>query len=305
MNQVKIKKNLEMNIMKQHYMYTLRSLILFILSFFILKNSYSLDIYKKDMTEVSDGIYSFGSFSARSFIVISNTGIIITDPVDPINAQEMLKAIRKISDLPFRYVVYSHQHWDHVLGGKVFKDLGAEIISHSKCLKHFQQHKHDDLILPDRTIDENTSLTIGNKTLNLMYFGKNHGDCTLVMQVDGDDVLYVNDLVTPYSVGLGFMPDYDPIEWIRTLKELEERDNWSRMMGAHGIPIAPKEALVQRRRLLESLMKEVKKEMDAGYRREELYARIQLEEEFQNMRGYDLHIKRAAERIFHFYTMGW
>ena len=265
----------------------------------------SLDIYKKDMTKVSDGIYSFGSFSARSFIVISNTGIIITDPVDPINAQEMLKAIRKISDLPVRYVVYSHQHWDHVLGGKVFKDLGAEILSHSKCLKHFHHHKHDDLILPDRTINENTSLTIGNKTLNLMYFGKNHGDCTLVMQVDGDDVLYVNDLVTPYSVGLGFMPDYDPIEWIRTLKELEERDNWSRMMGAHGTPIAPKEALVQRRRFLESLMTKVKKEMDAGYRREELYARIQLEEEFQNMRGYDLHIKRAAERIFHFYTMGW
>ncbi len=52
-------------------------------------------------------------------------------------------------------------------------------------------------------------------------------------------------------------------------------------------------------------MTQVKKEMDAGYRREELYARIQLEEEFQNMRGYDLHIKRAAERIFHFYTMGW
>ena len=77
------------------------------------------------------------------------------------------------------------------------------------------------------------------------------------------------------------------------------------MMGAHGIPIAPKEALVQRRRFLESLMTKVKKEMDAGYRREELYARIQLEEEFQNMRGYDLHIKRAAERIFHFYTMGW
>ena len=291
--------------MKQHYMHTLRIFILFILSFFILKNSYSLDIYKKDMTEVSKGIYSFGSFSARSFIMISNTGIIVTDPVDPSNAQEMLKAIRKISDLPIRYVVYSHQHWDHVLGGKVFKDLGAEIISHSKCLKHFHHHKHDDLILPDRTINENTSLTIGNKTLNLMYFGKNHGDCTLVMQVDGDDVLYVNDLVTPYSVGLGFMPDYDPIEWIRTLKELEERNNWSRMMGAHGIPIAPKEALVQRRRFLESLMTKVKKEMDAGYRREELYARIQLEEEFQNMRGYDLHIKRAAERIFHLYTMGW
>ena len=138
-----------------------------------------------------------------------------------------------------------------------------------------------------------------------MYFGKNHGDCTLVMQVKGSDILYVNDLVTPYSIGLGFMPDYDPVEWIRTLKELEAKNNWSRMIGAHGIPIAPKEALSQRRRFLESLMNKVKIEMESGYKREQLFERIELEEEFKNMRGYDLHIKRAAERIYHYYTMGW
>ena len=291
--------------MKMIKAYNIKFYFLFLLSFCIIKTSHALDLYKKDITEVSPGIYSYGSFSARSMIIISDEGIIVTDPVSPQHAQEMQNTLKEITHLPVKYVVYSHQHWDHVLGAQIFKDDGATIISHNKCLKYFKQHPHKDLVIPDKTILKDSSIQLGNKTLELMYFGKNHGDCTLVMQVKGSDILYVNDLVTPYSIGLGFMPDYDPVEWIRTLKELEAKNNWSRMIGAHGIPIAPKEALSQRRRFLESLMNKVKIEMESGFKREQLFERIELEEEFKNMRGYDLHIKRAAERIYHYYTMGW
>ena len=101
------------------------------------------------------------------------------------------------------------------------------------------------------------------------------------------------------------MPDYDPIEWIRTLKELENRSDWSRFIGGHGIPIAPRDALSQRRRFLESLTLNVKEAIESGYRLEELYDKIKLDEEFREMRGYDLQIRRASERIYHYFTMGW
>lgn len=265
----------------------------------------SLDLFTKTTTEVAPGVYSYGAFSARSLFVVTSDGVITTDPVSTKNAIDMRAAIAEVTDQPVKYVIYSHQHWDHVLGGQLFKDEGATFISHDKCIPHFVRHPHDDLVMPDQTVTGDHDLTLGDKTLKLMYFGYNHGDCMLVMQVDGTDVLYINDLVTPYSVGLGFMPDYDPGEWVRTLHELEARDDWTEFVGGHGIPIAPKEAMVQRRRYMEALMKAVRDGIANGQRLEELYDTIELPEEFREMRGYNTHIRRAAERIYHYYTMGW
>jgi glyoxylase-like metal-dependent hydrolase (beta-lactamase superfamily II) len=265
----------------------------------------SLDLFTKSTTEVAPGVYSYGAFTARSLFVVTSDGVIVTDPVNSKNAADMRAAIAEVTDLPVKYVVYSHQHWDHVLGGQIFKDEGATFISHQNCIAHFVRHPNDDLVMPDRTVFGDSTLTLGETTLNLMYFGPNHGDCMLVIQVEGTDVLYINDLVTPYSVGLGFMPDYDPGEWLRTLRELEAMDGWTQFVGGHGIPVAPKEALSQRKRYMEALMAEVQKAISSGMRLEELYDTIELDEEFREMRGYDTHIRRAAERIYHFYTMGW
>ncbi len=39
--------------------------------------------------------------------------------------------IKKVSNgQPIRYLVYSHPHYDHIAGGKPFKDAGARIIAH-------------------------------------------------------------------------------------------------------------------------------------------------------------------------------
>jgi glyoxylase-like metal-dependent hydrolase (beta-lactamase superfamily II) len=222
-----------------------------------------LDIFSKDTTELAPGVYTFGAFSARSLFVVTSEGVITTDPVNPKNAADMRAAIAEVTDQPVKYVIYSHQHWDHVLGGQIFKDEGATFLSHAKCIPHFMRHPNDDLVLPDTTVTGDSELTLGNKTLKLMYFGPNHGDCMLVMQVDGTDVLYINDLVTPYSVGLGFMPD------------------------------------------MEALMQAVQDGIASGKRMEALYDTIELPEEFREMRGYETHLRRGAERIFHYYTMGW
>lgn len=283
-----------------------RKLISLVLTLYAFQaNAQSLDLFTKTTTEVAPGVYSYGSFSARSIFVVTDDGVITTDPVSTKNAVDMRAAIAEITDQPVKYLVYSHQHWDHVLGGQIFKDEGAIFISHANCIPHFLRHPNDNLVMPDTTITNNSEITLGGRTLKLMYFGPNHGDCMLVMQVEGTDVLYINDLVTPYSVGLGFMPDYYPGEWVRTLRELESMKNWTRFVGGHGIPEAPKEALTQRKLYLEALMTAVQDGIAEGRRLEALYDTIELPAEFQEMRGYQTHLRRAAERIYHYYTMGW
>ena len=263
-------------------------------------------LMKRDSTEIATGLYSFGSFSARSIFVVTNDGVIATDPTDREHARAMRQAIADVTDRPVKYVIYSHQHWDHAPGGRIFKDEGATIISHENCVKHFESNLHPDIVMPDETVKGGEVVELGDSSLRLLYFGRNHGDCMLVMHLEGTDVLFVGDLVTPYSVGLGFFPDYFPAEYLRTLKELEAMEGWSRMVGNHGIPVAPKEALVQRRRYLESLMIQVKRAMDNGQLRgDALYQSIELPEEFRQMRGYKRQLPRAVERIYYYYLMGW
>ena len=128
----------------------------------------------------------------------------------------------------------------------------------------------------------------------------------LIMHLEGTDVLFVGDLVTPYSVGLGFFPDYYPVDYLRTLKELEELDGWSRLVGNHGIPVAPKDALVQRGAYLEMLLTEVKKAMDNGaLRADAILEEISVPDELREMRGFERQLPRAVERIYYYYTMGW
>lgn len=261
---------------------------------------------KRESTLIAPGLYSFGSFAARSIFVVTSGGVIATDPTDRRHARAMRQAIADVTDKPVRYVIYSHQHWDHVPGARIFKDEGAVIISHENCVKHFESSPHPDIIMPDETVTGGEVIELGDSALRLLYFGRNHGDCMLVMHLEGTDVLFVGDLVTPYSVGLGFFPDYFPAEYLRTLKELEAMEGWARMVGNHGIPVAPREALVQRRRYLESLMIEVKRAMDDGQLRgDALYQSIELPEEFRQMRGYKRQLPRAAERIYYYYLMGW
>ncbi|MBL8630549.1 MAG: MBL fold metallo-hydrolase [Rhodospirillaceae bacterium] len=255
-------------------------------------------------TELAPGLYTFGNFSARSIFVVGDDGVIATDPVSTDFAKDMRAAIAKVTDKPVKYVIYSHQHWDHISGGKIFKDEGAVFISHRNCVAHFRNNPKDDVIMPDKVVHGGETISVKGKALKLMYYGRNHGDCMLVMNVPGTDVLYVNDLVTPYSLGLGFMPDYDPKEWLRTLKELEARDDWQRLVGGHGQPTGNRDAMAIRRAFLEQLMAAVKTEMDKGRSVEEIGATIDLPD-FKDVRGYKEQIARAAERIYHYYEMGW
>ena len=263
------------------------------------------EIMARSMTELAPGLYSYGAFGERGIVVITDEGVTVTDPTSPEHAAAMRAAISEITDQPVKYVVYSHEHWDHTLGGQIFKDEGAVFVSHENCVPFFERRPHPELVMPDQTVKGGERIELGGRALKLMYFGLNHGDCQLVMQLEGTDVLFVSDLVTPFSVGLGTMPDYDPGEWVRTLKEIEAMDGWSRMVGNHGVPVAPKDALVQRRRYLEALMAAVKTGLDQGLSGDALVDFVDLDEEFRNMRGYERHKADAVRRISQWYEMGW
>ena len=186
-----------------------------------------------ETTKISERLYTFWRRGVRNIFVVTDQGVIATDPISPQTAAVYRAEIARVTDQPVRYVIYSHEHWDHVLGGQIFKDEGAEFISHENCVKFFFRNPHPDLVIPDRTVFGNTSFSLGGESFNLMYLGENHGDCLLVFDFPEERAIYLADLATDGFVGLGTLPDYDIVDYLRSMREIEAMD-FDLMIGAHG-----------------------------------------------------------------------
>src|SRR2546427_8879343 len=81
----------------------------------------------------TEGVYIFRNGGHQSMFVVTRDGVIATDPIAygrPTGGQQYIDEIRKVTDKPIKYLIYSHHHFDHAAGGKAFKDAGARIIGH-------------------------------------------------------------------------------------------------------------------------------------------------------------------------------
>ena len=78
--------------------------------------------------EGTDNVYIFRYQGHQSMFVVTKAGVIATDPIGlrrPQAVTTYIDEIKKVTSQPIKYVIYSHSHYDHIAGGKPFKDLGA------------------------------------------------------------------------------------------------------------------------------------------------------------------------------------
>ena len=68
------------------------------------------------------GVFAFTVTGAYiSMYVITSEGVMVIDPMSKEHSEAMLAEIRRVSNAPIKYLVYSHNHWDHTSGGQVIK----------------------------------------------------------------------------------------------------------------------------------------------------------------------------------------
>ncbi len=257
---------------------------------------------------IGDGLYVFRWWVYRNIFLVTDKGVIVTDPMNPKASKLLREEIRKITDKPVKYVVYSHNHHDHISGGKIFKQEGAEFIAHKNVLKELADHPSPMTPLPDITFDDSYTLKLGGKTLELNYFGPNHGDSLVVMRLPKEKIVFIVDIVTPRRVAFRAMPDFWPDEWIRSLKEIEQLD-FDYVISGHGPqdqPAIDSGSVVKEQRIyLEDLMQAVKKAMDTGTHNPSVLRKTVKLPKYENWRYYNEWLPMNIERIWAYYHMGW
>jgi len=187
----------------------------------------------------TDNVYVFRYGNAQSMFVVTSAGVIATDPIGygrPQAVVTYVDEIKKVSSQPIKYVIYSHHHFDHIAGGKPFKDAGATFVAHKRARERLVALKDPHTVLPDETVDGARTITLGDTTLELTYIGLNHSDSSLVMRLPKQKVLFAVDFIPVGSVpGRGMIDSY-PIEWEDSLKKVQAMD-WDKLIPGH--PGAP------------------------------------------------------------------
>jgi glyoxylase-like metal-dependent hydrolase (beta-lactamase superfamily II) len=189
--------------------------------------------------EGTDNVYIFRYGNAQAMFVVTSAGVIATDPIGygrPQAVTTYIDEIKKVTNQPVRYVIYSHHHYDHIAGGKPFKDAGATFIAHKNAKERLERLKDPHTVIPDETVDNNRTIRLGDTTLELIYLGLNHSDSMLVMWLPKEKIIFTVDWLPVGSLPGRGMIDFYPLEAENSIKQVLALD-WERLIPGH--PGAP------------------------------------------------------------------
>ncbi len=186
----------------------------------------------------TDNVYIFRYGNHQAMFVVTSDGVIATDPIGygrPQAVSTYIDEIKKVTDKPIKYLIYSHHHYDHIAGGQPFKDAGAKIIAHKNAKKRLAVIKDPATPLPDETMDKKKTIKLGGTTLELSYVGLNHSDSSIVMRLPKEKILFAVDFLPVGSVPGRGMIDFHPLEAENSIKQVLKMD-WERLIPGHPGP---------------------------------------------------------------------
>jgi len=237
-----------------------------------------------DVDDLGDGLYAFRYGPYRNIFLVSDEGVIVTDPINVKAAAVLRSEISKITDKPVKYVAYSHSHWDHVSGGQLFKDEGAQFVAQEKCAANLMEIPNAQVVAPDITFSENYTISLGGKSLDLYYFGPSHDNCLVVMVARPANIMFIVDIANPptgwFMEWNPTMPDtyfYNLIPYLKATEDLAAREGIETFVGGHMsvgrdengkmvvYPAAgPVSAITERRIFWETVIGAVREEFESG-----------------------------------------
>lgn len=257
---------------------------------------------KPVMTKLKDGVYQYFQFFYTSLVVVTDDGVIVTDPSGDLRAQAMREEISKLTDKPVVKVIYSHDHFDHSRGGSIFKDEGAEFIAHENCTALLSRDLEKKVVQPDITYKDKLSVEVGGKAIDLNYYGTNDGTCMSVVHMPEDKVLYAVDWHLQGMVNEPYrLNTHDYVSILNTFEKVRAELDFDTVIGGHMAKSSP-EQFEEDYRFNKALFDAVWAGMQEGKSVDELKETVKLPE-FSHWLNYDrnlsAHVERMAYSIWH------
>lgn len=237
---------------------------------------------KRAITKIAGDLYRFQNNFHYSVFLVTPDGIIATDPIDPEAAKWLKAELQSRFGVPVKYLVYSHDHRDHSAGGEVFADQ-ATVVAHERARAAIIGEQRPTAV-PDLTFTDRMTITLGGKSVELIYLGLSHSDNMIVMHFPEERALFAVDFVSVNRLPYKNLSDAYIPEWIDAIRQVEAMD-FDILVPGHG-PMGKKADVADNRRYLQALYAAVLDGARKGQSLEDMKKSIMLAE-FKSMGMYD------------------
>lgn len=253
---------------------------------------------KREIMRIAGDLYRFQNNFHFSVFLVTPDGVIATDPIDADAATWLKAEIAKRFDKPVKYLVYSHDHPDHISGGEVFDDT-AVVVAHENTRRAIIAEKRPTAV-PELTFSDRMTIELGGKTAELIWLGRSHSDNLIVMRFPEEHTLFAVDLVSvkrlPYqTLGDSYIPD-----WIEVLRRMEGLD-FEILVPGHG-PMGTKKDVTEHRQYFEDLHAAVLAAARAGQTLEQMKQSIKLEK-YKDWSQYEAWLPLNIEGMYNQVTL--
>lgn len=228
---------------------------------------------KREIMRIAGELYRFQNNFHYSVFLVTPDGVIVTDPIDAEAAAWLKAEIAKRFDKPVKYVVYSHDHADHISGGEVFADT-AVVIAHENARRTIIGEKRPTAV-PELTFSDRMTIELGGRTMELLWLGRSHSDNLIVMRFPEERTLFAVDLVSVKRLPYQTLADSYIPDWIDVLRRMEALD-FEILAPGHGA-MGTKKDVTEHRQYFEDLHDAVLKAARAGRTLEQMKQSIKLE----------------------------
>lgn len=176
---------------------------------------------KPALYQVSGPVYAFEAGFNRALILRSNDGIAVIDTFGERFAKAMKAAIeRQFPGEVIRWVIFSHNHLDHIRGSTVF--AGAEVIGHKDVNQLVSDWKQAaaTVAVVTRVISGDETLQLGNLEVRALYLPFSHSQTLYGFHILSADAVFAPDTMFVKMVPPFDFPDFYYPGFVRALDRL-------------------------------------------------------------------------------------
>jgi len=242
--------------------------------------------WETELREVAPNVYAYIQAGGpnRNNVSVSDAGIIVGDEgvmvIDalaaPMHAQNFVAAIRKVTDKPFRHLINTHHHSDHVAGNQYF--MPAEVVSHPHCRDQVMRTiattpptwaardgwavggEPRRVVPASVTVDGKTTYHYGRTIVEIIPMAPAHTYGDLVVYLPQHKILFAGDLAFFYVAP--FANNSHVTRWLEWIDVIMKMDV-DVIVPGHG-PIGGKSHLAEMGEYFQVLKREARPRYDAG-----------------------------------------
>lgn len=187
----------------------------------------SVAVAERSIVNVRNGLYLARYDWRATIFIVTPEGIVVGDPLSVDAARWLRQELAtRFPAQPVRFVLHSHHHFDRASGAVVF--AGATTVGHRAFNGELQSVRRSanyaDVRPVTRVFDTRERVTVGGKTVEMVYTGRGHAPGMSALYFPEERVLFVVDPPAVISSPFSLEPSYSLQEvstWVDAVSSLD------------------------------------------------------------------------------------